>query len=552
MRSETRVSLGPQAAKRRKRVVGGVRESRERDESTSPKIQTKKIHGWAELYDADVIDIAVDRDVSGKTVSPWDRPELGKWLAQPHKFDILVVSRLDRICRNAEDFFALIRWSEAQSIALVFIDEGFDLTTPAGVVAAKILAVVAEWEWTLTRSKTLDGQRQAIQEGRWRGSIAPYGYRPIKEVRNGIYGTYLEIDPETSAVIRDIVSRVVVKKEALGRIAESLNEAGIPSPADAHRLRTMKPLKGTKWATANLIQLLRSRTLLGEYQTVGNGTLRSEQTGLVIAKAEPLMTRAEWLELQERLDQVSRKKLQNRSGVSELHDVAWCDVCGLKLHHFQSGPRRYYRCSSYENKEGRCANSMVNAEVLEEEIWKILLGLFGDRPRMRRQLVPGEDHSEELAIIEEEILNLAGNLARVKPGSLAAQITLEQLEDREARKEVLEEMPSRPSEVRFVASDETLRSVYESWTVDERGQFLREHSVTIRVTVVERKTKEPKLRLFLGSLRQAYDLAIGLSDEIRDPEALALALGGQSLQQEPRSEAVPVLVRIGKLSAPPK
>ncbi|MET9244483.1 recombinase family protein [Nonomuraea sp. NPDC003709] len=268
------------ASGHRKRVVGAVRESRERDTSTSPDTQKRKITGWTDLHDGDLIHVAVDRDVSGKTVSPWDRPDLGYWMAHPEKFDVLCAAKLDRICRNAEDFFRLIRWSQEHSIALVFIEEGFDLTTPAGTMAAKILAVVAEFEWDSIRGRTLDGQQTAVQQGRWRGGIAPYGYRPVKEVRNGVLGWYLEIDPDTSGILRGIVGRVILGEESISKIAEDLNSRGVLTSADAHRVRQGKEPKGSKWYPANMIQLLRSRALLGEYQTAENDTLRDENTSL--------------------------------------------------------------------------------------------------------------------------------------------------------------------------------------------------------------------------------------------------------------------------------
>jgi DNA invertase Pin-like site-specific DNA recombinase len=171
--------------------LGAVRESKERDTSTSPLNQRRKIEGWSDLHDSDVAYIAVDRDVSGKTVSPWDRPDLGPWLAQPDKFDVLVASKLDRVCRNAVDF-KLIVWAKEHDIILVFVQEGFDLSTPAGEMAAKILAVIAEHEWFSIRDRTITGQNIAIQQGRWKGGTAPYGYRPVKETRDGILGWYLE------------------------------------------------------------------------------------------------------------------------------------------------------------------------------------------------------------------------------------------------------------------------------------------------------------------------------------------------------------------------
>jgi site-specific DNA recombinase len=461
--------------------LGAARESRERDTSTSPVTQKRKINGWADLHDADVVHITLDRDVSGKTVSPWNRPDLGPWLADPSKFDVLVASKLDRVCRNAEDFFRLIRWAREHDVALVFVEEGFDLTTTAGEMAAKILAVVAEFEWNTTRARTLGGQQTAVQQGRWKGGIAPYGYRPVKEIRNGILGWYLVIDYETTKILHEVHGRLTgAGRETVTAICADLNERGVHSPADTHRVRSGKEPKGTRWRPANMIQLLRSRALLGEYQTADDSTLRDEETGLPISKADPVFTREEWAALQDALDRISRKKLQNRKGVSMLHDVAFCDVCERKLHHFQSGPRSYYRCSSYDAPEGRCENRMGRAEMLEEQISLSFATAFDGDLMARREIVPGEDYASDIAALDEEIANLAGNLAKVKPGSAAADVTLALLEDREARREQLAALPVVGDSIRYIPTGETMVEAWERLAPEERGTFLRDHDVTMR------------------------------------------------------------------------
>lgn len=464
----------------RKRVLGAIRESKGRDTSTSPLNQRRKITGWADIHDADVVGIALDRDVSGKTVSPWERPDLGPWLANPEKFDILVTAKIDRVCRNAIDFFRMINWAKEHQIALVFIQEGFDLSTPAGEMAAKILAVIAEGEWFTIRERTLDGQRTTIQQGRWRGGIAPYGYRPVKETRNNILGWYLEIDPDTSKILHEIHQRITgSSRETVRAICADLNERGIPTSRDAHLIRSGKEPEGSQWRVGNLITLLRSRTLLGEYRTADKSTIRDEETGLPISKADPIFTKAEWADLQAALDRISRKKLQHRKGASMLHDVAFCAVCGRKMHHFQSNKWRYYRCSSYERPEGRCENRMARAGVLEEQINTSFIAAFEGEYMARKVTTPGEDHSEDIAALDEEIANLAGNLARVKPGSAAADATLSLLADREARREQLASLPVTEERVQWEPTEVTMVEAWQNLTPEERGPFLRDHDVKL-------------------------------------------------------------------------
>jgi Resolvase, N terminal domain len=58
-------------------VYGVARLSKHRDESTSIPRQTAHIQRWTAYKGGKLLGVAADVDVSGKKVSPWDRPELG-------------------------------------------------------------------------------------------------------------------------------------------------------------------------------------------------------------------------------------------------------------------------------------------------------------------------------------------------------------------------------------------------------------------------------------------------------------------------------------------
>jgi site-specific DNA recombinase len=84
-----------------------IRLSHETDESTSPKRQTEQTQGYCDLRGWDIAHVASNLDVSGG-ISPWERPDLGKWLTEPEliaRWDVLVVAsaRLDRLTRSYFD-----------------------------------------------------------------------------------------------------------------------------------------------------------------------------------------------------------------------------------------------------------------------------------------------------------------------------------------------------------------------------------------------------------------------------------------------------------------
>src|ERR1700744_1757206 len=84
------------------RALGRIRLSKDADETgTSIERQRESIETWAKMHGHDVVGWAVDSGVSG-SMSPFDSPELGPWLREPHLalWYVLVAYRLDRLSRR--------------------------------------------------------------------------------------------------------------------------------------------------------------------------------------------------------------------------------------------------------------------------------------------------------------------------------------------------------------------------------------------------------------------------------------------------------------------
>ncbi|MGF7120201.1 recombinase family protein [Rhodococcus sp. BE178] len=93
-----------------------------------------------------------DEGASGKQVNPGLRKaleQLASGLA-----DGLVVAKMDRISRSLLHAVEILDTAKAQGWALVVLDLGVDLTTPAGRALAGTMAVFAEFERELIRERT--------------------------------------------------------------------------------------------------------------------------------------------------------------------------------------------------------------------------------------------------------------------------------------------------------------------------------------------------------------------------------------------------------------
>ena len=107
-----------------------------------------------------------DEGVSGK-VSASQRPQFKALLGQIRAGETLVVSKLDRLGRDAQDVGATIKMLAERKIVVIVLQLGtLDLASPAGKLMLTMLAAVAEMERDLLVERTQSGLARAKAEGK--------------------------------------------------------------------------------------------------------------------------------------------------------------------------------------------------------------------------------------------------------------------------------------------------------------------------------------------------------------------------------------------------
>ncbi|MGA8147395.1 MAG: recombinase family protein, partial [Gallionellaceae bacterium] len=110
-----------------------------------------------------------DEGVSGK-VAASQRPAFKNMLGQIRKGETLVVSKLDRLGRDAIDVLQTVRQFGERKIKVIVLQLGnTDLTSPSGKLFLMMLAAVAEMERDLLVERTQAGLARARSEGKTLG-----------------------------------------------------------------------------------------------------------------------------------------------------------------------------------------------------------------------------------------------------------------------------------------------------------------------------------------------------------------------------------------------
>ena len=144
--------------------------------------------------------------VSGKT-SATQRPQFKALLAQIRDGETLIVSKLDRLGRDAQDVGATVKMLAARKISVVVLQLGkLDLASAAGKMMLTMLAAVAEMERDLLVERTQSGLARAKSEGKTLG-------RPSKttnEQRTEIVARYAQGESVSSLARQFTVSRASI------------------------------------------------------------------------------------------------------------------------------------------------------------------------------------------------------------------------------------------------------------------------------------------------------------------------------------------------------
>jgi putative DNA-invertase from lambdoid prophage Rac len=108
----------------------------------------------------------VTESISG-SVPASERPAFSKLVDRMESGDVLVVTKLDRLGRNAMDVRSTVEALAANGIRVHCLAlGGVDLTSAAGKMTMQVLAAVAEFERDLLIERTLSGISRARAQGK--------------------------------------------------------------------------------------------------------------------------------------------------------------------------------------------------------------------------------------------------------------------------------------------------------------------------------------------------------------------------------------------------
>jgi site-specific DNA recombinase len=191
-------------------------------DGVSLDMQRAKLSKWAELNDAELVEVVADEGLSAKSIN---RPGLARVLelAKRHRAAVVVYS-LSRLSRSTKDTLHIVSELERSGGELVSLSERIDTSSAGGRMVFRMMAVLAEFEREQLSERTRDAMRHAKSQGRVVGQV-PHGYS-----RDGDLLILNPQEQQAVALARSLRSKGYSLRAISDELAAagSLNRAGRP------------------------------------------------------------------------------------------------------------------------------------------------------------------------------------------------------------------------------------------------------------------------------------------------------------------------------------
>ena len=113
------------------------------------------------------------------------RTQLSQMLcdANLRKFDVLIVSSIDRIARNTKECIEIVNQLNELNIDIIFLREGVDTRTSIGRMIFHVFSSLGEYEREMIRSRIMIGLNRAREQGKKLGRKTKINESLITAVR---------------------------------------------------------------------------------------------------------------------------------------------------------------------------------------------------------------------------------------------------------------------------------------------------------------------------------------------------------------------------------
>jgi DNA invertase Pin-like site-specific DNA recombinase len=432
---------------------------REGESFGSPEEQESAARAWTERNDAEVGEVVVELDVSGKKDE--SERKLGRLVeaCESGELEGIIFYDLDRFSRDRLSGGMILRRLRECKARAVFVRQGIDTGAKASGqnLVLNILLDVAEDQWERNRLARIVGSQRAAERGLHLAARPPTGYRWVDRQKGGRAQTAsggigrLEPDPKMAKKVKQ---------------AFRLRAAGV----SFEEIGRMLGLAGKSSARA----IIKNRVYLGEAKVPTEDKGKSK---VIKAAHKPLVTVEEWEAANARGGGYAR-----RSGVwsalTRLSGLARCAGCGQRLAVGSMGGKApYYACTA----EKCTKRTGIRASVLDEHVGLVLTeAVYAEVPEVMAILAGDDRYQRAIDAVTAAQDELETYRAEIKVSDVGAEAWKRDMASRKAALDLAR------SELRGISQTQEAYSAPIPVTADQWAAAPKEERVALVESAMDR------------------------------------------------------------------
>lgn len=327
------------------------------------RVTLEKLCRSKRLHVAEVL----EEVVSGESLSA--RPKMQRLLelVSTSMYAGVVCMDIERLSRGSSmESGYIMQVLQVNGCKIITPGKTYDLQNESDEQFTDMQFLFSRFELRTINRRLVRGRNQSASEGKYMGSMAPYGYRIVK--LPGEKGNSLRIEPEEAKVVRMIFDMYGQQGMGYNAIAYRLNDLHIPAR------------KG-EWAQTSIVNILNNEVYLGKIRWRYEPVKRVIRDGLMAKKRtlnedyevydgrhEPIITQEQW-----DLVRAVQSKRYHPPNHAERHlqnpfsGILYCEKCGAIMKRKVPGKGRtcipWYQCPTRE-----CDCKMIKCEIVEKAI----------------------------------------------------------------------------------------------------------------------------------------------------------------------------------------
>lgn len=312
------------------------------------------------------------------------------------KIDLIITKSISRFARNTLDTISVTRELKAKGVEVYFEKENLWTFDDKSELVLTIMVSIAQEESRSISANVTMGKRWGMQEGK-----VTIPFKNFLGYKKGTDGKF-EIDEEQAKIVRFIYREFLFKGKTYTSIANTLNEANVPTPSG---------IEGGKWTSTSVVSILTNEKYKGDAllqkKYVDNyleHSIKKNEGELPQYNVEnnhpAIIDKEEWEMVQTEIER--RKAIgKNYSSTDIFSSKLTCEDCGgffgKKIWHSNTTyAKSIYRCNrKFDKTKKKCETP----HLTEDEIKSMFIKAYNQVMSNKEQLL--QDTKEVVKLLTD-------------------------------------------------------------------------------------------------------------------------------------------------------